>query len=70
MLINLSNHPSAKWPPDQLAAAKELFGEVEDWPFPNIDPRTDSQSVTRLSEDFLQKIIIITHEQTQRLVTF
>ncbi len=47
MFVNLSNHPSTKWTPEQLAAA-QAFGEVVDRPFPNIDPRWSSGEVDEL----------------------
>lgn len=42
MLINLTNHPSAGWSPEQLEAAQEQFGgDVIDFPFPAVDPRDE-----------------------------
>ena len=45
--INLSNHPSAAWGADQLAAAAQ-YGTIVDVPFPNIDPTLSTEEVLRL----------------------
>lgn len=37
MLINLSNHPVENWSHKQLTEAKNLFGQVQDLPFPQIN---------------------------------
>jgi hypothetical protein len=52
MLINLSNHPSARWPEEQLKAAVNLFGDVIDLPFPNIDPEWDTDRVAALAGEY------------------
>lgn len=36
MFVNISNHPSAEWPALQLAAAKDIGGEIRDIVFPNV----------------------------------
>jgi len=48
--VNISNHPIAGWTDKQKQAAKDLFPagseiEFQDWGFPNIDPRKDTQQV-------------------------
>ena len=55
MLINLSNHPSANWPPEQFAAA-QVIGEVVDLPFPSVDPVGDAVYVQAVCNEYLQKI--------------
>ncbi|MCK9280183.1 MAG: hypothetical protein M0P71_06155 [Melioribacteraceae bacterium] len=57
MLINLSNHPSSMWHPDQLNLAIELYGDVKDISFPQIDPHSDSDSVYNLAKEYLDRII-------------
>ncbi len=47
---NITNHPSAKWSADQLAAASELGGEVIDLPFPNVPPLATSQDVSATAD--------------------
>ncbi len=54
MLLNLSNHPSSAWSPEQLRAATEQFGGVIDVPFPNIDPKATSREVRDLVEDYIE----------------
>jgi len=55
MLINLSNHPSTKWSPEQFAATR-IFGKVVDLPFPDVDPSGDEEYIRSLCETYLQKI--------------
>lgn len=55
MLINLSNHPSASWSPQQLAAAK-VYGEIVDLPFPAVDPEADEAEIAALGDEYLFKI--------------
>jgi hypothetical protein len=52
MLINLSNHPSAKWAEEQTTAAYEQFGSVVDLPFPAVDPMSDTSEIARLAEEY------------------
>jgi len=56
MLINLSNHPSSKWSQAQQEAATEQYGEVEDLPFPNIDPSWTTQEIKALAQEYLAKV--------------
>lgn len=60
MLLNLSNHPSTAWSPEQLRAATEQFGGVIDVPFPNIDPHATSKEVRDLVEDYIE-IALVNH---------
>ncbi len=55
MLLNLSNHPSAKWPENQIQAASQ-YGGVTDMPFPHIDPEADTDQVRQLAEQYEVKI--------------
>jgi hypothetical protein len=56
MLINLSNHPSANWQPEQLAAAQS-FGEVADIPFPAVDPNGDECYIHALCNEYVEKVL-------------
>ncbi len=56
MLINLSNHPSKLWQPEQYNIAIELYGEIEDIPFPAINPKIDGEEVLILATEYFQKI--------------
>ena len=58
MLINVSNHPSTKWSPQQLEAARRLSGcgIVIDVPHPPVPPEADEQTVARLAWEVFQEI--------------
>ncbi|SHI73443.1 hypothetical protein SAMN05443429_1041 [Cruoricaptor ignavus] len=56
MLLNLSNHPSANWPEEQISAAVEMFGSVKDLPFPAIPPEASTEEVVKLAESYAEKI--------------
>jgi hypothetical protein len=48
MLLNLSNHPSVNWSPEQRAAAERQFGGVADLAFPHIDPTATTAEVKKI----------------------
>ncbi len=56
MLINLTNHPSTKWPADQKKAA-DVFGEVVDFAFPYVSSDLDGQSVDSLRDETLGRVM-------------
>ena len=56
MLINLSNHPSAKWSIEQTEAAKQ-YGEIIDLPFPQVDPYGDEAYIATLADEYCQKVL-------------
>jgi hypothetical protein len=58
MFLNLSNHPSAEWPAEQLAAAS-AWGEVVDLTFPNIPPEWDTAQVAALARDYFDRIKLL-----------
>ena len=57
--INISNHPSSKWPTEQMNAAKELAagGDVIDIAFPNVPPMATTVEVEVLAEELLAKVL-------------
>lgn len=57
MLINFTNHPLTQWSEEQKKAANELFGEIVDLPFPNIDPYGDEKYIDELAQQYLTKIL-------------
>ena len=57
MLLNHTNHPSSAWPPEQLKAAREQFGEIVDEPFPSIDPEWDEEAVVALVKEKVEEFI-------------
>lgn len=57
MLINFSNHPASTWSAEQLQAAQELYGEVVDLPFPNINPNADEKEIAELADKYTEQIV-------------
>lgn len=56
MLINLSNHPSGGWEPEQLSAASR-YGEIIDMPFPLISAEEDEAYIASLAGRYARIII-------------
>jgi len=52
MLLNLSNHPSALW----SSAQRAVYAEIQDLPFPQIDPEGDGVYIDALVREYLTKI--------------
>lgn len=63
MLINLTNHPSARWSDKQKAAA-EVYGEIVDMPFPVIDEAGDEKYIATLADEYLNKIVNLSDTQS------
>lgn len=62
MLINLSNHPSNKWPAEQLAKAAD-FGEIVDIPFPQVAPTGDMVYIRELANEYLNQILDLARDK-------
>jgi hypothetical protein len=56
VLLNLSNHPAARWEPEQRVAALALAPRVEDLPFPVVEPSLDEAGVAALAEQVLAQV--------------
>ena len=56
MFINLSNHPSAAWDPNQMIAA-EKYGKVVDLRFPDVSPESGSREIDLLVDEYLSEIM-------------
>ena len=56
MLINLSNHPSAKWSEKQTQKAIELYGTIQDIPFPQVNPQATSDDIKKLANDYIEQV--------------
>jgi len=56
MFINISNHASSGWSEQQLKKAKE-YGEVIDIPFPEVNPRADSDEINRQVEELYGQVM-------------
>lgn len=65
MFINISNHASSKWSPEQLAAAG---GTVTDLPFPNICPRATPEAVHEIAREVLTEVLTRFPERGTALV--
>ena len=59
MLINLSNHESSRWSEKQRQAAAQLFGEVQDFPFPPVDPAATLPQLIELAQSYLQSCLFM-----------
>jgi len=55
VFINLSNHPSSRWADNQIAAARE-YGEIVDIIFPEIDPTATCMEISRLADEYCERI--------------
>ena len=55
MFINLTNHPSVRWQSEQRETA-EKYGEIADFPFPNIDPGLSADEVFAMAQETTEKI--------------
>lgn len=53
MLLNLSNHPFRSWPENQRQEAISRFENVEDLPFPIIDPSWTTDEVLKEVEHYI-----------------
>jgi len=56
VFLNLSNHPSSEWDEKQRKAA-EAYGEIEDMPFPQVDPDADEKKIEELAERITEEIL-------------
>lgn len=54
--INYTNHPSANWSEAQRQAA-QIYGEIMDMDFPEIEPQWDEEQVASLACQQAEKII-------------
>jgi hypothetical protein len=55
LFVNFTNHPSTGWSPEQLAAAN-VYGDIVDIPFPDVDPCGDEEYIQQLADEYLEKI--------------
>jgi len=56
MFLNISNHPSTKWVPRQLAAAQVLGTTVVDVPFPNVPPLATEADVAAIAKNLVASL--------------
>lgn len=62
-LINLSNHPSSTWSEFQIHTAQAQFGEIEDIPFPEINPEWDEDEIESLAESYLERVKVLVNDR-------
>jgi hypothetical protein len=55
MLINFTNHKSQNWSAEQLAAS-QIYGNVFDMPFPEVDPSEDEAYISDLANLYAAQI--------------
>ena len=55
IFINLSNHPADKWSEAQREAARQ-YGELQEIPFPNVEPEADAKALKKIVEETLIQI--------------
>lgn len=56
MFINFSNHPSGKWSIEQIRAAEE-FGQIKDFPFPEVSPAATGEEIAEMAEKIKDEIL-------------
>jgi len=56
IFINFSNHPSTNWSKEQISEALK-YGEIIDISFPDVDPKLDSDEISRLACEYTEKIL-------------
>lgn len=56
MFLNFSNHPSAHWGKEQLAAAQQ-YGEVVDLAFPAVESEASTEQVHEQADGYVTKIL-------------
>ena len=56
MFINLSNHKAVGWSKEQLDAAGK-WGEVVDYPFPNVPADADENDIADMSEKIVNELL-------------
>lgn len=63
MLINLTNHPSDKWTPQQITKAMQQYGTIVDIPFPIINPADDEQQISALADHYLHQVLAFSDKE-------
>lgn len=56
LFINLTNHPSAMWTADQLAAADNI-GRIIDIPFPIVSPDATTYEIHQLADQLVADLL-------------
>lgn len=56
LLINFSNHASEKWSEEQMAEATRRFGNIVDFPFPEVNPSADEADIEDLAKKCVEQM--------------
>lgn len=56
MFVNCSNHISSLWSQEQQKSALE-YGQIVDYPFPNVSPYADEEELDKLAQEVLDDIL-------------
>ncbi len=68
MLINLTHHPSAGWPAAMKIAAEYHYKQVQDWPFPAVDPLASTYAIKAQAQAIVLQILEFQLQIKQELV--
>jgi CRISPR-associated protein Csx16 len=68
VFINLSNHPSARWSPAQIEAARRFVPEIRDWPFPAVPPEADAAEIKNLAGQTTEQVLAALPGATHAMV--
>lgn len=67
MLINITNHPSDKWPKEQMDEATKQYELVVDLTPPIIDPNITDEEVFQIAIEYRNKVIDLIHDTSAKL---
>ena len=59
MLLNLTNHPSARWGDEQMRSAVKCWGSVVDLPFPDVPPGYGDAQVAQYAVEVAKKAVAL-----------
>jgi hypothetical protein len=62
MLINLSNHPSAKWLDKQKMMALDSYTYIFDFPFPDVGSQLSEYEIKLLADEISEKCLQLIHK--------
>lgn len=59
IFINFSNHPSGTWTAPQTSAALAYADQINDIPFPAVDPAMDERGICDLADKMTSEILMM-----------
>ena len=63
LFLNISNHPSEKWSPEQVNEAQK-HGKIIDILFPVINPKSTTEDIAQIADDYAQKVLELSKGKT------